>query len=95
MSGLSNRDPILADIKRAARDGHFDDRDAHGPSELELTSVEDLLEWVSSMSPERRKLELARIGRVRRARVRLSGKPVSRTRRTRQLLTGRSGGRVA
>ena len=63
---MSWPDPIMADIRRALAAGHFDARDRDGPTELEQTSVEELLlRHVSMMSPERRREELARLGRVR------------------------------
>tara|TARA_R100001086_G_scaffold139834_1_gene73349 strand:- start:200 stop:454 length:255 start_codon:yes stop_codon:yes gene_type:complete len=67
MSFLSGRrrDPILADIKDAVREGYFDRRE---PNELSTSSVEELLAKVEMMSPERRRTFLAEIGHLRRDR---------------------------
>ena len=58
-------DSIMRDIHRARDDGHFDERQQLGPSELERTSVEELLERVAMMSPATRREYLATVGRVR------------------------------
>ena len=64
------RDPLLADIKQAVKEGYFDDRQ---PSELELTPVEELLKQVDLMSPTRRREYLAKLGNIRRDTPSLSG----------------------
>ncbi len=73
MRGLSNPDPILADIIAAAKAGHFDGREAEGPSSLEATPTLVLYEKVQMMSPDRRRIHLAQIGRIRGERTMLSG----------------------
>ena len=73
MRGLNNYDPILGDIKRAAKAGHFDRRDAGDPSELERTPILELLVKVGIMSPERRRRYLLQIGRMPDERLSLSG----------------------
>jgi hypothetical protein len=85
MNGLSNADPFLRDIEHAAKVGHFDRRRAEGPSQLECTSVDELLEAVSTMSPERRRIYLAQIGRIWGERAMLSGG--KRSKRTRLWLS--------
>lgn len=64
LPNLSN-DPILADIISAVDEGYFDRRRIEGPSELERTSVEELLKRVAMMSPTRRRAYLAEIGNFR------------------------------
>lgn len=78
-------DRISSDIFRAAREGHFEERMDEGPSVLEQTSVFELLETVSIMSPSRRKRYLAQLGRVRHGPTKLSGaqSPKSGGKRTR------------
>ena len=70
---IGHRDPIMRDIENAAKIGHFDRRDAEGPSVLELTTVFQLLADTEKMSPERRRLYLANIGRIWGERALLSG----------------------
>ena len=65
MSHRNRPDLLLADIQSAVAAGHFDARDRDGPSELERTPVAELMNRVSMMSPERRREELAQLGRVR------------------------------
>ena len=55
-------DPIMEDIIAAVDEGHFDRRMDDGPSQLETTTVSDLLGQVQMMSPERRRLHLAQMG---------------------------------
>lgn len=74
LSGLGQRaDPILTDIFRSQKNGFFDRRKDDGPSVLENTSVDELLVKVSTMSPERRRIYLAQIGRMPSERITLSG----------------------
>lgn len=80
--GPNSGDPIMGDIYAARNGGHFDQRRDEGPSKLEMTSVEDLKSHTSTMSPERRKMYLAQIGRVRHGRTTLSGKKESGPRRS-------------
>lgn len=72
MAHLSN-DPIMQDIIQAAKVGHFDRIREEGPSVLASTPVGVLYERVSMMSPERRRVYLASIGRIRGTRAMLSG----------------------
>ena len=69
----SAHDPILADIERAIKDGYFDRRKELGPSELETTPVEVLMDRVAMMSGPTRRACLATIGRFPRGPVTLSG----------------------
>ena len=87
MRGLSNRDPILADIIAAAKAGHFDRREAEGPSNLEATPTPVLYAEVQMMSRDRRRIYLAQIGRLRGERAMLSGG--KRSKRTRLWLSKR------
>ena len=73
LSGLGKNDPFMHDIMRSMKTGFFDRRDEEGPSKLESTSVFELLNTVSTMSPERRRIYLGRIGRMPAERVSLSG----------------------
>ena len=65
MTRRNGPDPIAADIRRAVSAGHFDARETDGPSELEQTSVGELVQRLAMMSPAGRWNELARLGRVR------------------------------
>lgn len=72
--GLGQKaDQILTDIFRSQKNGFFDRRKDDGPSVLEETSVDDLLVKVATMSPKRRKIYLAQIGRMPAERITLSG----------------------
>jgi hypothetical protein len=66
----SKRDPILEDIKRSVKEGFFDKRMQadYEPSELETTSVQDLLKKVSLMSDRERHRYLGEIGDLPRER---------------------------
>lgn len=81
--GLSNpRDPILADIIAAAKDGHYDKRRDDGPSTLEQTPTIGLYVTVTVMSPQRRVLYLGQLGRMRgEERLLSGGKRASRTKK--------------
>ena len=61
-SMLGRSDPIMRDIKEAARRGHFDRIRDNGLSELAQKSVEDLRDHMSTMSRERRRLYMGSIG---------------------------------
>jgi len=74
LTGLSNYDPIMADIKSAVKEGYFDRMAEEGPSELARTPVAELLKRVEMMSPTRRRNYLAEIGNFRTETRTLSGK---------------------
>lgn len=57
----------------AAKAGHFDRQRAEGPSTLLLTPSDHLFRTVGTMSPERRRLYLAQLGRIWGERAMLSG----------------------
>ena len=80
LSGLGQRaDAILTDIYRSFKSGFFDRRRDEGPSKLESMSVNDVLAKVALMSPPRRKIYLAEIGRMPAERITLSGVVSTRT----------------
>lgn len=86
--GLNRFDPFLRDIQQAARAGHFDRREAEGPSQLERAPiarnvasrhpVDGLLEKVDTMSAERRVQYLASLGYMPRKRATLSGADIKK-----------------
>ncbi len=80
MRGLNKPDPIMFDIMRAKIAGHFDTIEAEGLSELLKTPSLDLLKRVQNMSDERRRLYLARLGRLRAEPTSLSGEPFKKKR---------------
>lgn len=86
-SRLGQGDPFIRDIAEAARAGHFDAYRDDGPSKLASTPVDELYKTVSIMSPERRRIYLAQLGRVRHGRTRLSGKKEDHPQRSKTWLS--------
>ena len=73
------RNPILADIRDAVREGYFDDR---APSQLSMMTVQEVLDKVEMMSPYSRRRYLEKIGSLRKTQRYLSDYRKNKSKKT-------------